>query len=156
MSNKINILSSLSCDHWFGGITYVGSGKDIRVVVDPRKRVKLEGGANVAQKGTLVTPKAVLVEVPEEDYEIMKQDPTFQDFVKDNYITVLNDKSDKEKALADMQPKDASAMLNDGDYEQKPEFDAVVEGTNHVSVDANAGGKTRRGRKPSFIKEISK
>lgn len=75
---------------------------------------ELGGGANRAQSG-IITPQGILVEIPKETYEWASQTPRWQTFVKEGNLTVVSNRSDKEKVLKDMNPKDASAMKTAAD-----------------------------------------
>jgi len=64
------------------------------------------------------TPMGVVTRVTDEELELLQQDLTFQQQVKDGFIVVDNKKTDPAKKAADMSQKDASAPLTPKDFEK--------------------------------------
>ncbi|MBR3163744.1 hypothetical protein IKF15_00335 [Candidatus Saccharibacteria bacterium] len=75
---------------------------------------ELGGGANRAQSG-IITPQGILVELDADTYDWVSKTARWQTFVKEGHIKVVSNKSDKEKVLKDMNPKDGSAMKTAAD-----------------------------------------
>lgn len=82
-----------------------------------RKRsVIINGGSNVSNKA-LVTPRGVVTELSDADYEFVKNDRSFKRWVERGYIVVDDKKIDVEKVIADMDGRDESAPLVPQDFE---------------------------------------
>ena len=47
-----------------------------------QKSILIKGGANVMDKATMTTPNGVVTEVPDEDWEILKEHSAFQRHMK--------------------------------------------------------------------------
>lgn len=83
--------------------------------------VRINGGANVADKRTIVTPQGVCTQVTDEQLELLRKHPLFKEHEKKGYVAVVETryKEDAEKAAKDLQPKDGSAPKTPQDYEEK-------------------------------------
>lgn len=86
------------------------------------KSIIINGGANVAHKKTLVTPKGVVTEISDEDAELLSQNPTFKRQAKNGFVTIESSKGDPDKVAKDLTEKDGAAQLTPDDYadEEKP------------------------------------
>jgi hypothetical protein len=112
MSKKIYVYSTMT-----GPVEYAiwaRGGGDIPTI---RKSVRIEGGANVADKH-LYTPRGVLTIISEEDYDILQQDGVFQIHKENGFITVEQSQASSiERAVADMESQDNSAPLTPNDFD---------------------------------------
>lgn len=83
--------------------------------------VRVEGGANVADKRTILTPKGVCTSVTEEQLELLKKHPLFNEHLKKGFVAIVETKykEDAEKASSDLESKDGSAPKTPKDYEKK-------------------------------------
>ena len=115
MSKKVYVYSTMT-----GPVEYaiwVNGGGDIPMI---QKSVRIEGGANVADKH-LHTPRGVCTIISEEDYAILQQDGVFQIHKKNGFITVEHSKAPSiERAVADMESQDESAPLTPNDFDDGP------------------------------------
>ena len=110
------VISSLSRDNVFA--VYEKKSGNVLVV---KKSILIKGGANVADKKTLITPSGVATEVSKEDLEILKANTAFKKFMERGFIKVLESGS-KFKAQDEaekMAEKDASAQITKEDYKKK-------------------------------------
>lgn len=98
------------------GMTYTitKKGKNDMPIIDGR--IEIDGGANVADKKTFVTPRGVVTKITDEQYEALQQNPVFKRHVKKGYIQVSDAKVDAEVAAADMTSRDESAQLVEQDF----------------------------------------
>lgn len=103
------------------------------------RSVLIKGGAFVADKKTLEAVKGVVNEVSDEDYEWLKDNPTFKQMVDDGYIVVFEKEgpANKEADKGDM--KDNSAQLTPEDFE--------AAGKEPPIVGAEDGKKSRKKKK---------
>lgn len=85
------------------------------------REVLVKGGANVADKRTILTPKGVSTEVTEEELELLKKHPLFKEHLQKGFVTVVDTKyrEEAEKAARSLEKKDASAPKTPDDYKQK-------------------------------------
>lgn len=84
----------------------------------PRGHVFVAGKANIANK-QLITPKGVVTKVSDDQYKWLQACDMFQRHVKRGYIKVEDKLHDAGKVASDMEARDASAPLTDGDMEAK-------------------------------------
>ena len=80
------------------------------------RRVMIQGGANLADKKTLQTPRGVPTEVSQDDLGFLLKDPNFLKFMRAGYLTVISDDRDVDRAVRDMMAKDKSAPKTTADY----------------------------------------
>lgn len=81
------------------------------------RSVLIKGGAFVADKKTLEAVKGVVNEVSDEDYEWLKENPTFKQMVNDGYIVVFEKEGPATKEADKGDMKDNSAQLTPEDFE---------------------------------------
>lgn len=110
------------------------------------REVTIKGGANVADRRTIITPRGIGTQVSDEDYEFLKSDPTFIMHEKNGFITVdaVADIRDADLAAASMEGRDDSAPDTPNDY--------IAEGvaaptTTPVVIETPAPTGSRRNRK---------
>lgn len=87
--------------------------KDLPIVI---KSVKINGGANVADKYNQ-TPKSVMTELTDEDYEFLKNDYHFKQHVAAGHIRVERHEMSPTKAAVGMKEKDLSAQKTPKDQD---------------------------------------
>lgn len=83
-------------------------------------RVYIAGGSNVPDK-YMVTPLGVATPVSDDELAILQENSVFLAHVKNGFITIRKSEADPEKVASDMETRDQSAPLVDGDFEDKPE-----------------------------------
>jgi hypothetical protein len=90
-------------------------GADLKVY---DKFVCVKGGANLTDKN-FVTPQGVVTSLTDDEYEMVKDNATFNKFVDRGFFKVTKKKvSDISKAVSDLNARDKSAPLTDGDFEK--------------------------------------
>jgi hypothetical protein len=110
------------------------------------REVTIKGGANVADRRTILTPRGIGTQVSEEDYEFLKTDPTFIMHEKNGFITVdaVADIRDADLAAAGMAGRDDSAPDTPNDYIAEG---AAAPTTTPVVIETPAPTGSRRNRK---------
>lgn len=110
MSKKF-IYSTLTADNIYAG--YAKGGADIPIVAH---QVHIKGGANVADR-RLITPRGVVTEVTDADFDFLMENSVFQMHVENGYISFSDRKEDPEVAAADMEGRDQASPLVPEDFE---------------------------------------
>ena len=77
--------------------------------------VTVKGGADVADKKTLVTPRGVATEITKKQAELLKKNPVFEIHLDKGVVEILDKLPDLEKEAANLDP-DPSAPVTPGDY----------------------------------------
>lgn len=76
------------------------------------KRISINGGANVVNYKTLLTPRGIVTSISEEDYALLENNPVFKIHLANGFVKVLKkNPNDVEKAVIDLAPKDKAAPL---------------------------------------------
>ncbi len=109
------IYSTLTCSNSFA---VYAPKTDPRALSRIVKRIEIHGGHGMKHPKALDTPMGVVTRVTDEELELLEQDLTFQQQVKDGFLVVDNKKTDPAKKAADMTQKDASAPLTPKDFEK--------------------------------------
>jgi rRNA maturation endonuclease Nob1 len=86
-----------------------------------KRKVLIKGGANIANKKTLVTPMGVATEISDEELSLLQKNETFQRRMKAGFFVVDSKKTDAEKVAKDMKKKDKSAQITPADEAPKAE-----------------------------------
>jgi len=81
------------------------------------KRVKINGGHGINNK-YMFTPRGVVTQVSDEDFEFLMQDDAFQRHVKLGYMSFDKKKVEPEKKAKNMAEKDGSFPLTPKDFEK--------------------------------------
>lgn len=87
--------------------------------------VFIAGGSNIPDK-YLRTPIGVMTPVTDEEMAVLQENDVFNLHKANGFITVEQAPADAEKVAADMETRDESAPLVDGDFddENKPKTNA--------------------------------
>lgn len=111
------ILSTLSSNQ-----NYTQYVKGINGVNNKAESVFIKGGANVADKTTLTTPKGVSTEITKDQLEILKANKDFKRHLENGFLTILDDepKTEKIKEKAQKMRKDASKQKTAKDFKKAP------------------------------------
>lgn len=133
---KFFVFSTLAADVVYR--SFAASGGDVPVA---DQGVLIKGGAGVADK-RLETPAGVMTSVDADQLALLEADPVFQMHKKNGYITITDSPSDPEAVASDMESRDASAQLQDGDYEAPADGKELPKPS--VSTDDDKPGKGRR------------
>lgn len=110
------ILSSLSNDVKYCFWSKVGPN-----VVVVKKEILIKGGANVADKKTLVTPNGVSTEVSDDDLAMLSKNPSFKRHLERGFLRIVeteNKYKAKEEAEK-MDKKDKSAQTTKETYKKR-------------------------------------
>lgn len=84
-----------------------------------QKSIKIKGGANVMDKHTMTTPKGVVTEISDEDWELLKEHTAFKRHMERGFMEVeKSEKPAKEKSKKGSK-KDGGAQLTPKDFEDK-------------------------------------
>lgn len=118
---KIYIFSTLAADTSYTGYHPGREGDAPRVA----KSVLIKGGAGVANRRTLETPRGVVTEVTEAEAEFLASNTVFVKHVKNGFIQVSHKNASGDEAAADMKGRDPSAPVVEQDF---TEADANPEG----------------------------
>lgn len=80
--------------------------------------VVINGGANVAHKKTIMTPRGVATTVSDADLAFLKTNPVFKMHVLNGFITIdaVKDARDADIAAADMEGRDDSSPDVEQDF----------------------------------------
>lgn len=114
------IVSKLSNDQNYTVYKQVPGGLFV-----PVKKVLIKGGANVANKLTLLAPNGgVLTQVSDADYELLQKCPIFKKHIAAGFVYVSTSSSELEgekearKAEKNLKAKDKSAQLTPEDFKK--------------------------------------
>lgn len=110
------VFSTLATDMTY--VNWVSPGAGIPPVEG--KSIFIQGGAGVAQRGRpgsdIWTPLGRVTEVSDEDVDMLERNEVFALHKKNGFIKVQKKSADPEKAVADMNRKDASSPRTESDY----------------------------------------
>ena len=99
-----------------GGVDYTTYAKGAGGKMISQGKVSVRGGADVADKKTLVTPEGVPTQVSEAELKALRLNPVFLAHEKKGALKVLTTlPRDPDKAAADMD-KDKSGQITPSDY----------------------------------------
>lgn len=117
MSKKVYVYSTLTGDQLYKA----GDGT-----------VRINGGANLASRRTLDTPRGVATEITEEQLAALQSDSlSFSNHIQNGFLIVDYVKSDANDVAKNMESKDKSAQLTKKDLMAKssnPELASVETG----------------------------
>lgn len=108
---SVFIYSTLSCTQ-----RYVKWSTPVAGNIPREERaVVIEGGANVANKH-IITPRGVVTEVSDADYQCLKENSLFLTHVKNGYVTVEERKADVDKVVTGMEARSPDAPITPNDF----------------------------------------
>lgn len=126
MSKQIFIFSTLAAD-----VSYTGyaepKGDNLPQV---QMAVVVKGGAGVANRRTLDTPRGLVTSVTEDEAKFLRAHPVFIEHEKNGHVQVSKENATGDDAAADMAGRDNSAPLVDEDFN---DADAQPQGSEKVS-----------------------
>ena len=78
-------------------------------------KIRIDGYANVANKYTLQTSNCAVTEISDEEWELLRDNPSFKDHMAKHFMfhTEVND---PKKAVVDMTKRDNSAQIQDYEF----------------------------------------
>lgn len=106
------VFSTLSTD-----VAYTIYGEAVNDMPTIERQIVINGGANVATKN-LITPKGVMTTIEDADLELLRAHPVFIMHEKNGFVTVEDKAHDPEKVATNMEARDESAPLTDGDFKE--------------------------------------
>lgn len=90
------------------------------------KEIYINGGANVINKKTLITPRGVITQLSDEDFKLLVETKWYKRMHERGYIcpceTLTDDENPQKKGL---KAKDKSAQMDEKDYEEKSDAKIV-------------------------------
>lgn len=89
--------------------------------------VLINGKVGVANKH-LVTPRGAVTNVKDEDYDILKDNYSFKEHIKEGHICVEKKQEDVEKVIVKMKKRDNSAPITPDDFDDVTENDVAPKG----------------------------
>jgi hypothetical protein len=98
----------------------------------PERVVSIKGGAGVASPldvlaGKPLTAKGTATEVTDEELKFLKEHPVFKEQLKAGFLTIAEGRPEKaDKVAKDMNKNDASAPLQDKDFDPKSKSSRVA------------------------------
>jgi hypothetical protein len=109
--------------------------------------VTINGGANVAHRKTIITPRGVGTQVTDDELAFLETDPTFKMHKLNGFITIdsVKDIRDADLAASDMEGRDDSAPDVEQDYLAEGLKAPTV--VNTVQLDTPPPTGARRNRK---------
>lgn len=111
------------------------------------KSVTINGGANVAHRKTIITPRGVGTQVTDDELAFLENDAVFKFHKKGGFITIdsVKDIRDADLAASDMEGRDDSAPDVEQDYLAEGLKAPTV--VNTVQLDTPPPTGARRNRK---------
>ena len=107
------IVSTLTGDQAYSIFDKDSEGRQVPRL---KRRIIINGGANVANKKTLITMGGAVTEVSDEDVEALMTVKSFQKHLKGEFVKILKkNPANVEKAASDLQGRDKSAPITDDD-----------------------------------------
>jgi hypothetical protein len=110
------VFSTLSTPMYYTKHENGTSGEPVEIC-----RIFINGGANIADRRTLITPRGVVTEVSDQDLEVLKANKVFQMHMLNKFITIERHKEDANKVAKDMEPEDKSAPLTPAKVKKQDE-----------------------------------
>lgn len=92
------------------------------------KRININGGANVGDKRTLLTPHGVVTELSDEDYKLLIETEWYKRMEKRGFVRPVETKDEAEDpSKKGMTDKDKSAQVTKDDYKKTGNKAKLVE-----------------------------
>lgn len=89
------------------------------------KTITINGGSDVINKKTLITPLGVVTEISKADLDELMQHPVFKTHLENGYISINENEKVADKAGEKLE-KDKSSQLTDEDYENGNEKKEII------------------------------
>jgi len=96
-------------------VTYCVYAKTVGGLTKVVKEITINGGANVINKH-FVTPEGVCTQVSDEDLELLQQNKTFQQHMKNGFLKIHKHSGADTKGI---EKEDSSAQLTKEKFEKK-------------------------------------
>lgn len=109
------------------GIDFMDWEKTVGGLNRLKRTISIKGSAYVADKKTLEAVKGEVTEISDEDYEWLKDNPTFKQMEKDGYMVVMEKEKEAKKEAEKGDKKDASAQLTPEDFEAAGKEPPVID-----------------------------
>jgi len=89
--------------------------------------ILINGKVGVANKH-LITPRGAVTQVNDDDYEVLKDNYSFKEHIKEGHIHVEKKQEDMEKVVAKMKKRDNSAPITPDDFNESDENAPIPKG----------------------------
>lgn len=99
------------------GVDYAFYEKGPNGINQVKKIISINGGSDVINKKTLLTPTGVVTELTKADLDELKEHPVFIQHLEEGYITINDNEKAADKAGEKLE-KDKSSQLTPEDYEK--------------------------------------
>ena len=109
------------------GIDFMDWEKTVGGLNRLKRSVSIKGCAFVADKKTLEAVNGVVTEITDEDYDWLKDNPTFKQMEKDGFMVVMDKEKEAKKEAEKGDKKDASAQLTPEDFEAAGKEPPVID-----------------------------
>lgn len=100
-----------------GGVDYAFYKKGPNGINVVTETISINGGADVIDKRTLITPDGVVTSVTDEELEKLKTHPLFKIHLQNGGITIKDTEKSANKAGEELE-KDKSSQITPEDYEK--------------------------------------
>lgn len=104
------VYSTMTASQMYTGWSKTGDGGHT-----VERQILINGGSNVADPRTLITPRGVATPVSDDDLSFLRTIPAFVAHEEAGFVTVAKSSVDPEVAASDMASADASAPLTEND-----------------------------------------
>lgn len=134
------------CSTMTGAVTYTDWKISPGGLSIAGKQITIKGGANVADRKTIITPRGVGTHVSDEDLAFLENDPVFQFHKKGGFISVdaVSDLRDADLAASDMEGRDDSAPDVEQDFTANGEKPPTVVNTVQIETPPPTGSRRTR------------
>lgn len=100
-----------------GGVDYAFYKKGANGINVVTETITINGGADVIDKRTLITPDGVVTSVTDEQLEKLKSHPLFKIHLQNGGVTIKDTEKSANKAGEELE-KDKSSQITPEDYEK--------------------------------------
>lgn len=112
-SDPVYVYSTLTMDQEYT----LFKARDAEQVPVIERSVIIHGGANVANRKTVVTPKGVMTQIDGDQLKLLRNNHVFVQHEAGHYIiVVIGKRAELKEVLKDMKKKDGNAPLTPEDY----------------------------------------
>lgn len=80
--------------------------------------LRINGKANLANK-SLITPRGAVTRITDAEHDLLQSNPVFQAHLRNGFVTVEDYRADLNDVVSGMVPRDASAPMEMGDFDEK-------------------------------------
>lgn len=114
MTAQHSVYSTMSTDVNY---TFYSKPDETSGVVTATNMIVIAGKANVADK-RFITPRGAVTPLSDESLAMLMGNPVFMQHLKNGFVAVEKRGADIDKVVSDLVPRDESAPLEPGDFEE--------------------------------------